>query len=290
MSLNLIIESGTYVGNGGTQTITIGTGWQPAVVFIASTRTGGPQSQRGIAFKTINMPGDLFLYANPQDVDYDPGLTILSNGFQVVNNEVNHSGTTFYWTALRAGPAIDTGTYAGVGVGSTTVVTGRQPSAVFLGHSTGVMMFGQKPGTLAGTDAFGYDGNTANHPQVTINANGFTAEGDWDVDGETYWWCAVYDLVGSTRHFQQATYTGTGSLQAIALGSQPRMLTIYDPTTKWALKPGQAPAQEFGQLASGYTWETILGISFSATGFTVQQPWSENTVPASVYDFLAGMR
>lgn len=290
MSLNLIIETGSYVGNGGTQTITIGTGWQPACVLIASTRSSGTPSQRGIAFKTVDMPSNLFLYANPQDVDYDPGLTILSNGFQVTNNEVNHSGTTFYWTAFRAGPAIDTGTYSGQGVGSTTVALGRQPSAIFLGRSTGSpMLFGQKPSTLAGTDAFGYSGSTGNTPQVTITSTGFTTEGDWDVDGETYWWCAVYDLVGSTRHFQSGTYNGTGTLQQVTLGAQPRMLTIYDPPTKWALKPN-SPADEYAKLEGGFDWITILGIALNSTGFTVQQPWSENTVPTSVYDFLAGMR
>lgn len=290
MSLNLIMDSGSYAGNGGTQTITIG--WQPAVVYITSDRSSGPPSGRSISLKNDQMPGDDFL-SNNADAEFilTNGVTLTSTGFSVGSEQnVNQSGATFYWWAIRKGPWLDTGTYVGVGSGAPTVTLGRQPTNIIVAQHTAASRYGVRFFTQTFSNTMMYESQIINNLAITPISTGFQRTGSsFDAAGETYSYVALYDFVGSMRHFQSATYTGTNLLQPIALGRQPRALHIYGASDTAGMKTVQMPGNNFGHLDTAYSWETGVGngLIISSTGFDAELGWSVN---GKTYHYFAGMR
>ncbi len=78
MSLDAIIETGTYTGNGTTQSVAIG--WQPALVMTFSTRGGAPAG-KGLTVKVPDMAGDdVMICSTVALFDVADGVTLTSTG------------------------------------------------------------------------------------------------------------------------------------------------------------------------------------------------------------------
>ena len=137
MTLNRIIETGSYTGNSSTQSISIG--WQPAVVWIGSQQTTAPDSQQAFSIKTDTIAGDDF-----QSYDTDAqfitvnGITLTSDGFDVGSSpQINNSTQIYKWIAFRVGPQVDTGTYTGDGIGGRKITSGRQAALLMILQTSG---------------------------------------------------------------------------------------------------------------------------------------------------------
>ncbi len=288
MSLDRIIETGSYVGNGGTQSIAVG--WQAGLVIIASTRPTGPAAGRGLAFKMPSMADDDFMECSgsAQFTTVD-GVTLTSTGFDVGSDDViNRNTTIFHWVAIRAGPWIDTGSF--VGDGGTTVSTrNRQPSAVLHAQTTtpGIEIF-LKFASQAANEAAVFRGALLGGTGVTLVSTGFEAALEANDSGETYDWVALFDLVGSTRHFETGSYTGDGGAsQSISLGRQPIFIMIFNETAgdMWAFKSDTMSDDDYGLLNANYSFENANGVTLVADGFDVGSDFNPLN---DVHRFLVG--
>ncbi len=286
MSLDRIIETGSYVGNGATQSVAVG--WQPGLVIIASSRPTGPAAGRCLAFKVPSMADDDFLECSgsAQFTTVD-GVTLTSTGFDLGSDDViNRNTTIFHWVAIRAGPWIDTGSF--VGDGGTVVSTrNRQPSVVLHAQSTapGIEMF-FKFATMPANTAAVFRGSMLSSSGLTLISTGFEASGEANDSGETYDWVAFFDLVGSTRHFETGSYTGDGNAsQSISLGKQPKFVMIYNETSQdmCAFKSDTMSDDDYGLLNSNYSFES--GVTLVADGFDVGSDFNPSN---DVHRFLVG--
>jgi hypothetical protein len=284
MSLDLIAATGTYSGNDGTTTITLG--WQPALVMTFIDKGGGP-TLRGIGIKCPDMAGDDTLILSTDAVWLTAnGITLTSTGFTVgSDSRLNSSGDDVYWIALQQGPWFDVGTYTGDAPNDVTVTLGRQPDYITMGQVTGTIAAFFKTGMQAGSLVSQYVGAMSDVNALTIQSTGFLVTGDANGVGETFVWAALYDLPGSTRHGEFGTYTGNATQpRTIELGRQPRCVFIHDETSGTALgfKVDQMAAGDFGDLGASYSM-TSNGITLVSTGF---QPGSFFNSNGSVYNWF----
>jgi hypothetical protein len=289
MSLEKIIATGSYSGDGASQSISIG--WQPAMVMIVSSRTTGPSTGRGVAFKFADMAGDDFACCETEAVyTTSNGITLTSDGFSVGSDDcINKNAQTFYWVAFRECPAVDTGSYTGGGTGQT-ITTGRQPDAVFIFDSTSsvVKTMHWKFSSMASAycERFDYDLNGAD--VITLASNGFTVSGSADASGETFYWVAFYNDKQPTRHTECVTWSGDGGGdKTVTLGYQPKFVLIcrdLDPAEydDMDFKTIDMASSGRGELHTDYTWETGGTCTISSTGFTTDQNASGETYYALV--------
>ncbi len=293
MSYEPIIATGTYSGNGTSQTITIG--WQPAMACIVSRRTAGPSTGRAISWKFNTMITDNFLeMAASANWITANGITVTSTGFSVGSeNTINNSGTTFDWFAIRAGPQVATGTYVGDGViGRSFAVTGWQPELMFLVQSSGTTRGGWKGAAMGANDAFDYAAQIAfSTVALALASNGFQtgSANPFNTSPEDYHWFAA-TLETVTRSFRTVTYSGDGAAdQTITLGQQPKFVWILDSTGLTAgCKIDTMPAEDYGLLDTNYTYEagTATGIQITSTGFIVG---SDFNATGTDYEVIVGI-
>jgi hypothetical protein len=271
MSLNKYVDSGSYAGNGATQTITIG--WQPAEVLIVSNRTTGPTPQRAMCFKDSGMAGVEFLRCNNTTATIAAnGITLLSTGFSVGSEAViNNSGTTFYWIAFRQSPWVDIVSYTGDGVGGgQALTTGRQPLRVRIAQMTGSNRLVQKFSSV-GAAAQLYTTTGSNlDPAITMQSTGFLVDQDANLAGETYAAAVQYRDSGSTHHLEEGEYVGSAVGQTITLGQQPKAVLIYNSTNpRIFVKTPDMAADAHAEISSAYNWLSPGEITINATGFSV---------------------
>lgn len=140
MSYSRISASGSFVGNGSSQNIVIGTGWEPAIVWVGVGKaSGGNTSTRGFSLKLNGMPSSSTFYLRVSGIVYEAsgGITINSDGFSVGSQAIhNANGQTIYWWAIRTGPHVEVGTYTGNQSAASTVgqviTTARPPNKSLL--------------------------------------------------------------------------------------------------------------------------------------------------------------
>ncbi len=142
------VKSGTYVGNGTSQSI-VGVGFRPDFVLVSADSTNaGVNGSSGHTdvMRTSTMAGNVskaaYVYAYHPLVDRITSLDV--DGFSVghppnhlATNDnpgdpyrcVNHSGVRYYWVAFQAAPGeMAVGTYTGNGAATQDVTTvGFQP-------------------------------------------------------------------------------------------------------------------------------------------------------------------
>ena len=291
MTQNNIFHTGSYTGNGGTQSISIG--WQPALVLICSERSSGPSAGRAISFKTPDMAGDDFLECSADAIFTTVnGITLTSDGFSVGSDDViNRSTTVFHFLAVRDHPAIDTGTYTGNGTDPQSITTGRQPGAVFVWQTSGTEEAAFKPGSLSSNDSFTFVAGAATATDITLTSTGFDVEGGLNTNTETYIWFALYTIVGSDQHIETDTYQGIGTPNPLlTIGYQPRFVFIFDGNgEKFGFKTDTMSSGEHGRLnATDYTYETgTTGVVIESDGFR-HGSYNVLTVPARDYFWIAG--
>lgn len=301
MSFDPIIETGTYTGNAGTQSISIG--WQPAVVLIASGKTTNPAKDQSFSYKTDTMGGDDFVsYDTEVRLVTVDGITLTSDGFDIgLEAKINNNTEPFFWIAFRAGPQIDTGTYTGNGVGGRQITTGRQPAFVVVLQTSGTESVSTKFGNVSGPATHQFQ--TINHfiEGINILSDGFDLQVGLsppidflirvNIDTETYHWFAFYESSGSTRNFELSTYTGDGSdPQTVVLGRQPKMVMVFGRTLtsvkEMAFVTPEFPSGRTSYFASSHIIDDPdIQALVVATGFEVNVDLNANT---TVYPFIAG--
>jgi hypothetical protein len=289
VSLNNVIQTGTYTGNGTSQTITIG--WQPAFIQACSTRTAGGPGQRGWATKLPNQATSTAVKIQSTCSVATGIITITATGFTVgADDSVNRSGETYHWWAIRDAPQVDSGQYVGADPTDVTVTLNRQPTWMWASDQTSDNI-AFKTAQDAGSNIWRYSTSGGTVAGMTFAATGFTATGaELNVNGNTFHYLSFFDLVGSTRHFETGTFTGTGVAgQTITLGRQPQVLLVMgQASNRLGLKTDTMPNGALGQITSTYSWQATATITIASTGFTTAA--GDYDASGEVFSYIAGYR
>jgi hypothetical protein len=269
MTLIRNARTGVYTGNGSSQTVSIG--WQPALVVIASARSTGPPTGRGLSFHILGMAAASMLTCSDDGTFFaSQGITLTSTGFSVGNEDViNRNTDTFYWAAWRQGPHVDVGTYTGDGVGPDSILLGptspvnhRTPGfVVVLRTTTAPTVFVSALNSFTPTayNSFFRTSVVATPSSIDHVAGGFSVNNDANVSGETYFWAAIQaGLNVGTRMTVSQNYIGNDAApRTLAIsGQQPQVvwLTPGGLDYLWAFKTIDMPAGEHAQLATRYEY------------------------------------
>lgn len=285
MSLNRDIEVGSYVGNGSTQSVSIG--WQPTFVMTFA-RYGGNPSNRGWGYKSMNMAGSNFLSNNTAAVYVTTnGVTLTSTGFSVGSNVTINGNTDDYsWFALRDSAHDDHGSYTGDG-GTQTITLNRQPIAVFITKETGTAASYVKFNSMPTNTAMEFITNSVGATSVTILSTGFQVTNGSNTSGETYGYTAIYN--DETIHWETGSFTGTGASQTVTTGRQPSIVIMISLTGIIASQVVTAGfgTGEFGQLTGNWSLVGSNGATLISTGFTTGADSNFNTLGEVTY-YLVG--
>ena len=162
------LATGSYTGNGADNRQFTGVGFQPDVVIIKSA-----QARAGI-IRTSTMTGDAAknvssagaLAANlVQSLDTD-GFTVGSS------QDVNWSGYTYYWVAMKAGSDLSVGAYVGNGIDNRSITgVGFQPVWVITMGNGDQSVF--RPASVSGDSSYLMTGTG----QVTNRIQALQADG-----------------------------------------------------------------------------------------------------------------
>lgn len=295
MSLDLVLEVGTYSGNGSTQSISIG--WQPAVVIILSSRRGGPATGRAFSLKTTTMAGDDFLASNTAgEYVTTNGVTLTSTGFDLGSeDQVNRNTVDFFWLAIREGPHISTGSYTGDASDPRTIsVGGKQPALVYLARTGTDDVLWHKNALMTTDWAASFVTQLAiSNPFITLVSGGFEVEDTVNLTSNTYHWFAMSALPGSTRHWRGGTYTGDDSdPRTIAVGIQPLFIFIShggDPGVAELNYTTIDVADDMGgRLQDAWNWDPNSNVMQSiASGIDVGGDMNSSS---HVYSWIAGLQ
>ncbi len=267
MTLVRIMETGSYTGNGTSQSVTIG--WQPGFVLTWSSKSGGNPNQRGAAFKATTMSGSNAIRVRQGTAFATDCVTLDSTGFSVgADDSVNRNGEVYHWVALRAGPTFDVASYTGTDPTDQVFTLNRQPTFLFHFDET-VPHVGIKHPDQAGDAFWEYATSAGVQNGLTIAATGFTASADANIVGDALKYAAFYGLVGAGRHWETGSYTGDGAAsQAILLGRQPKLVMIQAADTNNGIfKTDTMSGNNAGQIASSTDYIASL-LTLDATGFT----------------------
>lgn len=133
---NFTMQTGYYVGNGTTQTIS-GLGFQPDFVMVKSENH--PGSGAVAVFKTSAMPADTTMYFNATGTNTNSIIEFISDGFTVstAGLAVNVDNTRYTYVAFAGSDCTVSGTfcvggYTGNGGNGRTISTGFAPGFVMI--------------------------------------------------------------------------------------------------------------------------------------------------------------
>ena len=199
------LATGSYTGNGSDNRSITGIGFQPDVIWIKSA-AGDPgvirtSTMAGDAAKVVNSTGAL---------QTDRIQSLDANGFTIgTNSDVNATGVTYYWVAMKAGAELKLGTYAGDGADNRNITgVGFTPIWVITLGDGDDSAF--RPGPLAG-DASSLMSGTANLTNriQALQAGGFQIGSNTDVNetGTTFHYIAW----ASSSNAAAGSYTGDGN-------------------------------------------------------------------------------
>ena len=213
---------GSYVGNGSDNRQITGVGFQPDVVIIkASTARAG-------VIRTSTMSGDaakVLGTATALQSNYIQSLD--ADGFTVGSTQqVNTSGTTYYWVAMKAGSDLRVGSYVGNGGDNRSITgVGFQPVWVMTMGDGDDSVF--RPDILAGDNSYLITGTgkVANRIQA-FQADGFQVGSNADVNesGTTFHYIAW----AASPQVSTGSYTGNGAdnRSITGIGFQPLMAWV----------------------------------------------------------------
>lgn len=226
MTFERVSESGSYSGNGTSQTITLP--WNAALVFICSSNTS-TNANKGGGVKIDAMPSAAFYrlrQVNNGNAEYlyvtANGITLGTADFSVGSDtRINASGVTYYWFAIKAGPWIQTGSYAGAQLAAVntaqSIAIGRtcERSLIIVAQAnTTISQIAFRLGQLAnGAAWFLLSGGTAGFVSTGLSwtSTGFdvTNEGVADLNTllETYYYAVLFESPGGSR--TQASFGST---------------------------------------------------------------------------------
>lgn len=268
--------------------MTVPIGWQPAMIWTFSTQTTGPASNRSAALKIASMPGAAALAWSTAALPLSDAITITSTGFMLGSDaQVNKSGTTFYWMAVRASPAIVAGMYTGDGIDGQSILTGWQPNPLWVAQMNLTERALLKSDVVPSAQGYEYEAAVSLLMNVlTLTSTGFIGEGNANISSAEYHYVAGTNQV-QPRTWRSGIYTGSGALQTVALGEQPKYLQIMD-VAMLGFKTPEMPASNFAMLDTKYSWETPgTGIVLISTGF--QLDGTRLNELGTTYFYIAGI-
>ncbi|MEX0785341.1 MAG: prepilin-type N-terminal cleavage/methylation domain-containing protein [Dehalococcoidia bacterium] len=219
------LATGTYTGNDVDGRLFAGIGFQPDVVFIKS------EAGRPGVVRTSTMAGDSTKVL-PQEAALQSNRiqSITADGFTVGNNnQVNNSGETYHWIAIKAGSEAAVGTYVGNSADNRSIAgVGFQPVWVItLGDGENSWF---RAGGQTGDSSFNVTGGNPNTNRIqAFEANGFQIGSNNDVNrnGTTFHYIA---LAAGPNVAAGSSYTGNGSddRSISGVGFQPEVVWIKD--------------------------------------------------------------
>ena len=216
------LVTGCYTGDGIDGRQITGVGFQPDVVIIKSQ-----QSRPGI-IRTSTMAGDAAkvltsagsLQANRiESLDAD-GFTLGSN------QDVNQSGWTYCWVAMKTGSDLVLGSYVGDGSDDRSITgVGFQPVWVITMGDGDQSMF--RPASLSGGNSYRMTGTGQQSNRIqALQADGFQIGSNSNVNesGTTFHYIAW----AASAQVVQSSYVGDGSdnRSISGVGFQPEMVWV----------------------------------------------------------------
>lgn len=201
------IKSGTYTGNGTSQSIS-DVGFQPSTVIIK-----GAGTQIGV-ISISSMGADVTKPLSGATAVFTGGITSLdSGGFSVGSDaRVNTNTVVYFYIALGASSAVDyaVGTYTGNSLDDRdiTISPSFQPDSVIICSASTHIVF-WRSSTMVGDASLNIGSGTLTTDRIqALNATGFQvgAGDDTNLDTINYYYVALKN----SAIFKVITYTGTG--------------------------------------------------------------------------------
>jgi hypothetical protein len=253
-----IISCGSYTGNGSFTGPTITLGWEPQWVLIkqstqAGTRWTITDNMRG--FPVTSAAQQQILQPDTTEVENSVMyIQPTSTGFKVVDvdSDVNTSGETYIYIAIRRGP-MKTPTSA-TSVFTPTARTGTGASATFTGagfpvDSSWIRFRGSLEGTyiedrirganrVLDTTSTGAQSSQTQYITAFDSMTGYTLGTNSGVNGSSSTYIN-WDLRRAPGFFDVVCYTGTGSATTVShnLGVVPELMIVKrrSTTNDWAV-------------------------------------------------------
>lgn len=207
---NFSIQTGYYIGNGTSQSIS-GLGFQPQTVIIKAATTAGS----GI-WKTSSMPANNTAFFSATANNTGSLISLDSDGFSVAANaNTNNANVRYAWTAFAGSDCTSNGTicvgsYSGSGVNPRKVTTGFQPSLVMVKRSTNIAA-NFRTASMA-NNVGNYFTSTAQNTTgalfTTLVSDGFNVGTTNNTSGGTFYYVAFKAVTGVMA---EGTYTGNGA-------------------------------------------------------------------------------
>jgi hypothetical protein len=188
------LVTGSYVGDGVDDRQIAGLGFQPDLVLVRSN------DANPAILRTSTVPGDASkVLAEVTALQPDLVQSLDGDGFTIGTDiRVNGAGTTYYWTAMKAGSDLAVGSYVGDGADNRSISgIGFQPVWVLTFADAKDSYF--RPSDAVGDASYKIAGFTtvANRIQA-LEADGFQigSQGDVNESGQTYHYVAWGERAG----------------------------------------------------------------------------------------------
>lgn len=296
------VATGGYSGNGSDNRNITAVGFQPDVVIIKASNSGAIPSRVAV-IRTSTMPADSTKQLAEAAADFSNGIQSLSaDGFQIGSDgRVNASGSTYYWTALKARSGhMAVGSYAGNGT-SGHAITGLGfspeyamviPADITLNQQVPVQRMASMTRTFpfdsAGSGGTGGTGSTAGI--TSLDSAGFTVGTSASVNrsGTTYHYAAWNQCAGEMK---TGSYAGNGAAsRAISgVGFQPAYTIVRANDSSTGRNGVQRPASVTGtgsQLFSNTANISNGIIGLAGDGLTVGN-YSGTNASSISYSYVA---
>jgi hypothetical protein len=253
-----VISCGSYTGDGAANGQLINLGYEAQWVMIKQTNASGSgwwmtDTMRGW---TVNgsSGGDATLYADAANAESNQVLgQPEAQGFRPINDNVNQSGQTYIYIAIRRGPmkvpTSGTSVFSpntSSGTGGTVITTGFPLDAmleiyrsggygnVLLDRLRGIVTIPYGTGAVSAyltTNTTGAE-QSLNNYSAGVNNTGFQIPSTYDSLSTIY-----YSFRRAPGFFDVVCYTGTGSSTTVAhnLGAVPQLIIVKrrDSTSNW---------------------------------------------------------
>lgn len=264
---NFTMQTGYYVGNGGTQSIS-GLGFQPEYIMIKADTAAGQ-----VLWKTSAMPANTTAFLSATAVNTGTLITFDSDGFSVANNaNVNTANVRYTWSAFQgsdctASGTICVGTYTGNGTSPRLINTGFQPNYVMTKISTNTTAANFRTSSM-GANVGNYFTTTAQNATgalyTTLAANGFNVGATNNTSAQTFYYVAFKAVAGVMA---VGTYSGNAtdnrSITGFGAGSTPNLVMVKNANSAQAASrnPIMSTTRHYGDHSSYMSTATANAVN-----------------------------